>query len=141
MTFKWQPPYLLDKGKVEENVRKTNQGLQQMATAHQTLDGTAIKSPALGGGFVVRSGSASVTGSQLGIATGLSRVDHLCGLAIDNGATATNFWVTGRVTPTNFAQIDIFCWQPTAAGNTTPIACTTPVVVKWWVTGTSTASQ
>ena len=118
----------------------TDKNMQRIYTAHQTLDGTAIKAGTRGAGFAANSGSESVTGSKLGIASGLTLVEHVV-VSIDNGATATNFWVTARVTPTNFATFDIFVWKPTAAGNNTPIAATTPVVVKWWCTGTSTQTQ
>lgn len=139
MTFKTQPDGIV-KDELSHVREVVNRNTTRIFTAHQTLDGTAIKAPALGSGFAVQSGSLKVTGSQLGIKTGLTAVQQVVA-GIDNGATATNFWVTSRVTPANKTTIDVFVWQPTAAGNNTPIAATTPVVIRWWVTGTSTASQ
>jgi hypothetical protein len=136
-TFKWTPDTIL---KEDPDPRRVNANFQRMATAHQTLDGTAIKSPTLGGGFVIDTGSITVTGSKLGIQTNLSAITQVVA-SIDNGSTATNFSVTSRVTPSNATQIDIFVWQPTSSGNNTPIASTSPVVVRYVVTGTSTASQ
>ena len=140
MTFKMQPDVIVRVDDPQHVAQNTNKNMQRIFTAHQTLDGTAIKAPTLGGGFAVNSGSLTVTGSKTGIASGLTAVTQVVA-SIDNGATATNFWVTARVTPTNAAQVDVFVWQPTAAGNNTPIAATTPVTVRWWCSGTSTASQ
>lgn len=79
-------------------------------------------------------GKTVVTGSQKNIPTGLATVTALT-VSIDNGATAHNFWVSGVIS----AQpgcIDIYCWQPTAANNVTPIATTGPLTIRWAVRGT-----
>lgn len=80
-----------------------------------------------------QSGSALVTGSIKNIPTGLSQVAQVQG-SIDNGATAHNFWVS-VVKGSTPGAVDIYVWQPTAAGNNTPIACTTPVTVRWIADG------
>lgn len=80
-----------------------------------------------------QAGKAVVTGSQKAIPTGLSAVKN-CSGSIDNGSTAHAFTVT--VTPSAMpGAIDIFVWQPTAAGNTTPTAGTTAVTVRWIADG------
>jgi len=79
-------------------------------------------------------GQTTVTGSSLSIPTGLATISQVTAV-IDQGATAHNFWVSA--TPSQQPGcIDIYVWQPTAAGNNTPIACTTAVVVRWSVRGT-----
>lgn len=135
--FRYNPSQL-DKGDREPHL-KINNNFQRIYVAHQTLDATAIKAPTTGTGFAVMSGSEDVTGSKLGITSGLSAVDHVIA-SIDNGAVATNFWVTARVTPTDTSKVDLFVWMPTAVADTTPIAATTLVTVKWWVTGTGQVS-
>lgn len=81
-----------------------------------------------------QAGVATVTGSQLAIPTGLSKVKN-CSGSIDNGSTAHNFWVSVVPSATPGA-VDIFVWQPTAAGNNTPTAGTTAVKVRWIADGT-----
>ena len=81
-------------------------------------------------------GQATVTGSALSVSTGLASVSQVTA-SIDNGATAHNFWVNASIS----AQpgcVDLRVWQPTAAGNNTPIACTTPVIVRWIARGSLT---
>jgi hypothetical protein len=79
-------------------------------------------------------GQTVVTGSQLSIPTGLLTVTAVTA-TIDNGATAHNFWVSAVISQQP-GCIDIYVWKPTAAGNTTPIACTSAVTVRWSVRGT-----
>lgn len=78
-------------------------------------------------------GQAVVTGSSKSIPTGLNSVSQVT-VSIDQGATAHNFWVSGVISQQP-GCIDIYVWQPTAAGNNTPIACTTAVTVRWSVRG------
>lgn len=80
-----------------------------------------------------QSGAATVTGSRTNIPTGLSSVRQVQG-SIDNGSTAHNFWCSVVVSKLP-GCIDIYVWQPTAAGNNTPIACTSAVVVRWVADG------
>lgn len=80
-----------------------------------------------------QSGSAKVTGSVKNIPTGLSSVRQVQA-SIDNGATAHNFWVSAVISQTPGA-VDLYVWQPTAANNTTPIAATTAVTVRWIADG------
>jgi len=78
-------------------------------------------------------GQATVTGSALSVSTGLASVSQVTA-SIDNGATAHNFWVSGVISKQP-GCVDLYVWQPTAAGNNTPIACTTAVVVRWIARG------
>jgi len=79
-------------------------------------------------------GQTTVTGSQIGIVTGLTIVGTVTA-SISNGNTATNLWPTASVNAADRSKIDLYVWQPTAAGNNTPIAGTTPILLHWWVTG------
>lgn len=78
-------------------------------------------------------GTTSVLGSSLAVTTGLVLVTHVDG-SINNGITPHNFTLSIFPSQTPGA-IDIFVWMPTAAGNTTPIACTTRVTVNWTAQG------
>jgi hypothetical protein len=129
----YRPPSLLNLPH-ELLSQETDKAVSRIYEMHGYLDGVAIKAPVAG--FAVLSGQATITGSKTGIASGLASVQTVV-VSIDNGSIATNFTVTGRVAPTDHSKIDVFVWQPTAAGNTTPIACTSPVSVHWWVTGVS----
>lgn len=113
---------------------EADRGFTRIFQAHNQLQNTAILGPANGAGFKVVAGHQTVTGSKTKLASGLSIVDQVIA-SIDNGATATNFWVTARINPMDHSLIDLFVWQPTAAGNNTPVACTTAVTIRWWVTG------
>jgi len=128
------PPQSLLKVSDQMLRNESDRGFTRIYQAHNQLQNTAILGPTSGAGFKVMSGHETVTGSDTGLATGLATVAQVIA-SIDNGATATNFWVTARVNPVNHSLIDLFVWQPTAAGNNTPVACTTAVVVRWWVTG------
>lgn len=136
--FITRPPSTLamDSKKLATHIDKW---LPRIYDAHSTLDETAIKGPLVrGGGFAVNTGAETVTGSKTGIASGLSSVSRVIA-SIDNGAVATNLTVTARVTPTDASKIDLYVWKPTAAGDTTPIAATSPVSVHWWVSGTASS--
>lgn len=119
----------------EQELRKNiDQDLPRIYDAHASLNATAVKAPTFGGTFATAAGEVSVTGTKTGLATGLSNVTTAVA-SINNGAAATNFWVTCRPSPTIAGAIDIFVWQPTANNDNTPIAATTAVTVHWSVTG------
>lgn len=84
-------------------------------------------------GMAMAAGSATVTGSENGIATGLSSVLYV--VAGLGGSDAVNEWVTSLPTPKVAGKIDLYVWKPTAAGNTTPIASTTARAVNWVAIG------
>lgn len=78
-------------------------------------------------------GSTTVTGSSLAIMTGLSAVTNV--VACIDSSTATNVIVTASLS-SKAGCIDLRCWKPTAAGDTTPIAATSAVTVRWFARGT-----
>lgn len=80
------------------------------------------------------SGVTTVTGSQNGIATGLATVTNIVA-SIDSEGVALNEWVNPRPTPNAPGLIDLYVWKPTAAGDNTPIASTTPRLVRWIAIG------
>jgi len=80
-----------------------------------------------------QSGAATITGSKVGIPTGLTTVRQVQG-SIDNGSTAHNFYCSVVLSKLP-GCIDIYVWQPTAVNNVTPIACTSAVVVRWVADG------
>jgi hypothetical protein len=86
-------------------------------------------------GSRMSTGAVSVTGSLKGIATGLSTVSNVI-VSIDAGAVATNQWVTATPSTTVAGGVDIFCWMPTSSANNTPIASTTPQLIRWHAWGT-----
>ena len=107
-----------------------------LLTAFQNIYG--LEQAAVAGavnGMAMASGSATVTGVQKGIATGLLTVANVV-VSIDNGATAFNEWVSASPSIPVKGAVDIYVWAPTAAGNVTPIASTTPRLVRWIATGT-----
>lgn len=99
--------------------------------AHRELDGRSLKGPT--DGFTANSGVTNVTGSAT-VASGIATVTQVIA-SIDNGAVATNLWVTSRINPADHSKIDLYVWKPTATNDNTPIAATGQVAVRWWVTG------
>ena len=79
-------------------------------------------------------GKSVVTGKLLSIPTGLNVVTQVTAV-IDNGAVAHNLWPSATISQQP-GCIDIYIWKPTAAGDTTPIAATAAVTVRWSVRGT-----
>ena len=139
MAFTFRPPSFLKFSTPQLRI-ELDRALPRLYDAHASLDGTAIKAPAFGGGFVVDTGSVTITGSKLAIQTRLTTVEQVVA-SVDNGAVASNSWVTATITPDNKSQINLYVWVPTAAGNTTPIASAAPTVVRWWASGTQETVQ
>lgn len=81
-------------------------------------------------------GQVVVTGSSKSISTGLASVSQVT-VSIDFGLVAHNFTVSGAISQQP-GCIDVAVWQPTAAGNNTPIPCTQPVTVRWSARGSLT---
>lgn len=126
---RWRPPSFVDfHRQLQANPAQASRDLDAaLLRAHQ---GMAQLENMIA---CTQQGVTTVTGSLIGIPTGLTTVTTASG-SIDQGSTAHNFWLT--ITPSAFAgAIDIYVWQPTAAGNNTPIACTTAIKVRWVVTG------
>jgi hypothetical protein len=81
-----------------------------------------------------KDGVTSVTGTAT-IATGLRSVTNVLA-SIDNGTTATNFWVTVAISAT-VGSIIVNVWKPTGVADTTPVAATTSVSVRWLARGSA----
>lgn len=109
--------------------------LPRLYDAHASLDATAVKGPAIGAGFATASGTATFTGSKLGIATGLATVTNAVG-SVNSGATPHSFYVSALPSKATTGGIDLYVYQPTNATTTTPILATSSVTVNWWATGT-----
>ncbi len=109
--------------------------LPRLFDAHAVLNGTAIKSPVFGGTFATNSGIATVTGSKLGIATGMSKVNHVVASLVAGRGLPLNLCVSAGVSVATVGAIDIYVFQPTSSGDNTPIPCTIPRGIHWYATG------
>lgn len=147
LPVRWRPPSFLKPDSKDADTWANidlahRNAYDQIYTVQDTLNlqantstGTVTTQAVLGTGNGTRmaSGSASVTGSKSGIATGLTTVTQVVA-TIDNGAVGLNEWVsTSLGTP---GTINIAVWKPTANNNVTPIASTTARVVRWIAIGT-----
>lgn len=127
---RWRPPSFLDLHRQLQS--SPAQVSRDLDTAIQrSYEGMTLLESMIAS---TQQGQTTVTGSLTGIPTGLTTVTQVSG-SIDLGSTAHNFWLTITLSPSPGA-VDVYVWQPTAAGNTTPIACTTAVTVRWTATGT-----
>lgn len=122
----WRPRRFADE--------ETDVAIQRIYSSHYALEGGAVQGIGTNGGYKQVPGTTSVKGSKTGIATGLSRVDHVTAV-IDAGSTAVNEWLSVRPSPSLLGAIDIYVWKPTAAGDNTPVASTTSRTVRWLATG------
>jgi hypothetical protein len=126
---RWRPPSLLDfHTQILQNPEQASRDLDtsiQRAYANDSQLESMIA--------CTQFGQTTVTGSSLSIPTGLTSVSQVTA-TIDQGATAHNFTISASPSQQP-GCIDIYVWKPTAAGNNTPIACTTPVIVRWSVRG------
>lgn len=136
-TFRFRPPSFYRLG-LEELRLELDQHLPRLYDAHNALVGQVIKAPAINGGFGVQSGTVTVTGSKLGIATGLTTVTRVVASLDAANGTPTNFTVAAQPSQGTKGAVDIYVFMPTSASVTTAIAATTAAVVHWWATGVST---
>jgi len=125
----WQPRSFMDfHSRLDSDPADASRDLHQaISTVYQSI--STLQSMIAS----TQSGKATVTGSAVGIPTGLQSVKNATA-TIDNGSTAHNLWVSVVVSKTPGA-IDIYVWKPTAAGNNTPIANTTAIAVRWTASG------
>ena len=110
--------------------------LKTIYTSHAALHNTAVKSPIVGAQFSLDSGNVIVTGTKLNCGTSLTSINQIVG-ALSTGATPNACTLSIGPSPNNPAQFDVYVFEPTAAGDTTPILSTTPRLVRWIATGTS----
>jgi len=126
---RWRPPSLVDfHQQIARNPAQASRELDNAIQRAFTNDSQLENMIAC-----TQFGQTVVTGKSLSIPTGLLTVMQVT-VSIDMGATAHNFTASGVISQQP-GCIDIYVWQPTAAGNTTPIACTTTVTVRWSVRG------
>ena len=118
---RWRP------GSLEHIDKELDLGMRVIFDALATLENKGLSSPT--SGFQIVTGTTTVTGSVLGIVTGLSSVARVIA-SIESG-DAVNEWVTARQTPDTDGSIDLFVWKPTASGDNTPIASTTAREIPW----------
>lgn len=114
-------------GSMEHIDKDLDLGLRVIFDTLANLGDKGLSSPT--SGFQVVTGTTTVTGSVLGIVTGLSSVARVIA-SIESG-DAINEWVTARETPDTDGSIDLFSWKPTASGDNTPIPSTTPREIAW----------
>jgi hypothetical protein len=127
---RWRPPSLLDfHTQIARNPQQASRDLD-VAMQRAYMNTSQLENMIA----CTQLGQTVITGSQKSIPTGLTTVSQVT-VSIDNGATAHNFWVSGVISQQP-GCIDIYVWQPTAAGNNTPVACTSAVTVRWSVRGT-----
>jgi len=129
---RWRPPSFVDfHRQIGRNPMQASRELDSAIQRAYTNDSQLENMIA-----ATQVGQVTVTGSALSVSTGLASVSQVTA-SIDNGSTAHNFWV-GASPSQQPGCVDLFVWQPTAAGNNTPIACTTAVVVRWIARGSLT---
>lgn len=108
--------------------------LPRLFDAHASLNATVVKAPAFAAGFATVSGSLSVLGSKLNIATGLTKVNNVTA-SVNTGSTPNSYTLSALPSPLTPGAIDVYVWQPTSSSVTTPVAATTAVIVHWTATG------
>lgn len=127
---RWRPGSLIDTFKqlatdrAPQAARDLDKAIQQTYTNTYTLEKMIA---------CRQDGSATVTGSITAIPTGLKSVTNVT-VVVDNGATAHNLWPSARPSAIPGA-IDIFVWKPTANNDNTPIAATSPILIRWSAVG------
>lgn len=84
-------------------------------------------------GLRLASGTSTFVGSITEVNTQLNTVVYVVATVRSN--VASNRYVTYDLS-TTAGRISLFAWQPTAAGDTTPIAATASVIVGWMAFGT-----
>ena len=110
--------------------------LPRLFDMHASLNATAIKSPRFGAGFSLDSGNVIVTGSKLNNHTSLTKITQIVA-SVSTSGVPNAYTLSVDISPNNQATFDLYVFQPTAAGVTTPIAATAAVLVRWIATGTA----
>ena len=109
--------------------------LPRLFDAHASLNSTAVKSPALGAGFAMDAGVASVVNGAGTFKTRLSKVEHVVATPDAGAGVPLALWCVAEPSLNALDSIDIVLWTPTAAGDTTPILKTGTFSVHWIATG------
>ncbi len=122
---RWRP------GSLEHVDKELDLGMRVIFPALAELEDKGLSSPT--SGFQVVTATATVTGSVLGIVTGLPSVARV--IASIEGGDAVNEWVTARETPDTDGSVDLFVWAPTSSTDNTPIPSTTAREIAWMAFG------
>src|SRR6266496_2673206 len=134
--FTFRPP-TFERLAPEKLATELDKHLPRLFDAHASLNGTAVKAPAFGGTFATNSGEIVITGSKLGIPTGLSLVSAVVVSLVAGTGAALNLWVSAGKSITVRGGIDVYVFQPTSSGDNTPVPATGPVSIHWYATGTA----
>ena len=132
---RWRPPVVTDfpdwadERKRKSFIKELDFALRAIFDNTATIESNFIgKTPTLEG-KLVNWGTAAITGSGT-VATGLTTIESVS-LTIQGSAASDNaltYTVSG-------GTLTVFVWQPTAAGDTTPIAETAERTVSWEAKG------
>ncbi len=113
--------------------------LPRLFQMHANLAQTAITATTSGNGFGFNSGNEIITGSKLGIPTGLATVQFVTA-SVSTGSTPNAYTTSAGPSATVSGGIDIYVFQPTSNVDTTPIAATAAVLIHWHATGITKGS-
>ena len=132
---RWRPPVVTDfpdwadERKRKSFIKELDFALRAIFDNTATIESNFIgKTPTLEG-KLVNWGTVAITGSGT-VATGLTTIESVS-LTIRGSAASNNaltYTVSGET-------LTIFVWQPTAAGDTTPIVETVELTIAWEARG------
>ena len=111
---------------------EADEGFKHIYTLHYGLADSAVIG-AGNTGYKQQLGSTTVTGSK-SVPTQMTTVTNVHAMINSKGAPL-NEWVTAQPSKSIQGGIDITVWKPTASGDNTPIASTTPWEIQWVVQG------
>ena len=132
---RWRPPVVTDfpdwanERKRKSFIKELDFALRAIFDNTATIESNFIgKTPTLEG-KLVNWGTAAITGSGT-VATDLTTIESVSLLV--QGSTASDNILSYTASG---GTLTIFVWQPTAAGDTTPIAETVAITVAWEARG------
>ncbi|KKN30150.1 hypothetical protein LCGC14_0836930 [marine sediment metagenome] len=132
---RWRPPVVTDfpdwadERKRKSFIQQLDRALQIAFDNTSTIESNYIGKTPTVEGKLVNWGTAAIIGSGT-VATGLTTIESVS-LTIQGSTASDNalsYTVSGET-------LTIFVWQPTAAGDTTPIAETSSREIAWIVAG------
>ena len=132
---RWRPPVVTDfpdwadERKRKSFIKELDFALRAIFDNTATIESNFIGKTPTAEGKLVNWGTAAITGSGT-VATGLTTIESVS-LTI-RGSAASNNVLTYTVSG---GTLTVFVWQPTAAGDTTPIAETVARDVSWEAQG------
>ncbi len=132
---RWRPPVVTDfpdwadERKRKSFIKELDFALRAIFDNTATIESNYIGKTPTAEGKLVNWGTAAITGSGT-VATGLTTIESVSLLV--QGSAASDNTLTYTVSG---GTLTIFLWQPTAAGDTTPIAETVERTVSWEARG------